>query len=248
MEISEFTFRILLLFLPGIICSYVVDALTEHRPWTPPFFLIRAIVFGFTSYLAYWDILQGLEWFVRVALATSWIPDGVYLWICKMAGHLPDRVHLIESLDNGSIDPAEVVWVCLVATGLGLLITVEATHKAANRLCRKFNITRKFGELDVWGFTMNSPDLADAWVIVRDCEKGLAYEGQIRAFSDNGKDAELLLSNVNVYDNKDTGALLYESEAVYISRSRSQITLEFKSPAEHPTKSNHEHPPKAPRK
>ena len=32
MDITEFTIRLLLLFFPGIICSYIIDTFTIHKP------------------------------------------------------------------------------------------------------------------------------------------------------------------------------------------------------------------------
>ena len=87
-------------------------------------------------------------------------------------------------------------------------------------------LTRKFGELDVWGYAFNSPQVE--WVTVRDHVRNLAYDGWVKAFSDDSKNAELLLMDVKVHKN-DSGELLYEIPSTYLSLDRSTITIEFRS-------------------
>ena len=53
MEFSEFAFRVILLFLPGILCGGVVDALTIHRCRKPFTVILRALVFGMGAYYLY---------------------------------------------------------------------------------------------------------------------------------------------------------------------------------------------------
>jgi len=65
MELSEFSLRLLLLFFPGVVCAYVVDALTIHRRRSEFEFLLNSLVLGIASYLVYrmamfsWTRLSG---------------------------------------------------------------------------------------------------------------------------------------------------------------------------------------------
>ena len=52
------------------------------------------------------------------------------------------------------------------------------------------------------------------------------FQGYIRAFSDIDDPAELLLTQVCVY-NEQTGKLLYEADHLYLARSRSDLTIEL---------------------
>ena len=99
------------------------------------------------------------------------------------------------------------------------------THKLHFRLFRFLGITNKFGELDVWGYLMNSNDVS--WITVRDIENNLMYDGWIQAFSDNSKEAEVLLGDVQVYDNN-SGELLYEVNSQYLSLDKAKIRIEVR--------------------
>lgn len=131
---------------------------------------------------------------------------------------------LVDS--NIPVSYSEIAWVCLVSIILGLFITVIETYKIHFRLIRFLRISDKFGELDVWGYSFNAPDIE--CVTVRDIEKNLVYDGWVQAFSDDSKNAELLLRDVSVYNNLE-GTFLYQVGAMYISRNRDDITIEFRT-------------------
>ena len=63
MQLTEFAFKLLLLFFPGIICAYIVDQLTVHRPRKLTWFLLQSFSFGAASYFLYWAGLKGLYHF-----------------------------------------------------------------------------------------------------------------------------------------------------------------------------------------
>lgn len=207
MDLSEFAFKLLLLFLPGIICSYLVDAFTNHKERTQFQFVVNSFVFGIMAY--------GLFW-----LVVSWL--GGYI------GYSPDSVSFIKSLQDTSLTISfrEVAYTCVCAVLIAAAFTYMHTHKLHFRLFRKLGITKKFGELDVWGYLMNSDDVS--WITVRDLENNLMYDGWIQAFSDNSKEAEVLLGDVQVYKN-DTAELLYEVSSQYLSMDRSKIVIEVRN-------------------
>ncbi|MBF8276038.1 MAG: hypothetical protein HW390_1111 [Candidatus Brocadiaceae bacterium] len=66
------------------------------------------------------------------------------------------------------------------------------------------------------------------WVAVRDHKNNLIYDGWVQAFSDDSKDAELLLRDVSIYNN-DSGECLYQVGAVYLSRKREDISIECRT-------------------
>jgi hypothetical protein len=189
MEISEFTVRLLLLFFPGVICAYLVDALTVHRPRQPIFFLLQSFTMGLSSYFFYW-------------------------LSCVVLNHcLPSKctfeVVILSALVDKTITVSfrEVGLVTILAVGLGLLITVSAKYKLLYRITHLFRLTNKFGEFDVWGYTMNLKQVH--WVTVRDHKKNLVYDGWVQAFSDDSQNAEMLLRDVSIYKNN-SGEKLYQ--------------------------------------
>ncbi|HXR03498.1 MAG TPA: DUF6338 family protein [Verrucomicrobiae bacterium] len=208
MEISEFAFKLLLLFFPGIVCAYVVDNLTIHKPRKLPFFLLQSFVLGTGCYFLYWSLLTLFHWkFPRVEL-----PPIVFLRA------------LADSTIRFSF--REIAYVSLMSVIVGCIISVLALYKVPNRIARRLGITKKFGELDVWGYALNIPEVV--WITLRDHKNNLVYDGWIQAFSDDSKDAEVFLRDVSIYKN-DTGEKLYQVGAVYISRKREDISIECRT-------------------
>lgn len=205
MEVSQFTLRLLLLFFPGVICAYLIDTLTIHRESSQFQFVLNSLIFGLASYFLYW-----------AALSTA-----------KGLGIQAGSMVFLRALTDSSVPVSfrEVGWATLVAFLLGIAVTAASTYKVHFRLAHRLRLTKKFGELDVWGFVFNSPQVE--WATVRDYTRNLAYDGWVQLFSDDSQRAELLLRNVKVYRN-DSGELLYEVASLYLSLSRDGIAIEFR--------------------
>ncbi len=199
MEITELSIRILLLFLPGFICSYLIDTFTTHKERTPFFFSIQSILYGFLSYI-FLDFL--------------YIPFG-------------KQLHFFAALlnTNVQISSTEIIHVCFFAFFFSLAYAFILEQKIHFRLAHKLNITKKFGEKDVWSFAFNSKEIGN-WVTIRDHDLDLMYQGWVNAFSDTSKESEILLRDVSVYKNNN-GDRLYQIGCMYLSRSRDKITIEF---------------------
>lgn len=204
MEISEVTVRLLLVFFPGIICAMVVDALTVHRERKLWSFVLNSFVLGFTCYLltfALWQVLS------------------------------PGHVTIMESLlevkakeGKEALAVVEIVVATVLSIPLAFGVSYASNHKLLHRMARGLRVTKKFGDLDVWGYLFNS-DIPE-WVVVRDLEEDLAYEGWVEAFSDTADDNELFLRDVRVVNNT-TGDEIYRVGGLYLARARGKLTIEF---------------------
>ncbi|MEW6104475.1 MAG: DUF6338 family protein [bacterium] len=212
MNITEFTIRLLLLFFPGIICAYIVDAFTIHKPRETFLFLLQSFVFGLSSYFLFWVVL----------IIYNFVGSKLTLWSVK------SEVVFLRALADSKvhISYSEIVWVCIISVLLAIVITIITTYKIHFKIVQWLRITKKFGELDVWGYTFNMKEVN--WVTVRDMEKDLAYDGWVQSFSDDSKDAELLLRDVRVYQNS-SGEFLYQVDMMYISRNRDNIAIEIRN-------------------
>lgn len=120
----------------------------------------------------------------------------------------------------------EIGLVSGISVILGCVIAVMSRFKLLNRAARRIGITKKFGELDVWGYMLNMEEVV--WVTVRDHNNDLIYDGWVQAFSDDSKDAELLLRDVSIYKNS-TAERLYQVGALYLSRNREAISIECRT-------------------
>ena len=204
MDISQFAFNILLIFFPGIICAYIVDMFTNHKERSQFQFLINAFILGFGSYIIY----------------------SIIIYLC-----FPNRFESIAFLsalngvEGAIVSLKEILFVLLLSILIALVIITINTYKLHFRILQYLKITTKFGEQDVWGLLMNSPDTE--WITVRDIKNNIMYDGWLKAFSDNSIEAELLLENVEVFKNI-SGELLYEIDAQYLSLQKDNISIEIR--------------------
>ena len=211
MEISEFSVRMIFLFLPGIICYLVIESLSITRRATPFRFVAYAFVLGMLCYLASAAVVCTMN---------------IILWLLPKVQFQFDMYAFSALFDSSyKINVRLIIGVSLVSVALGGLISFLINKKCLHRLARSLHITRKFAELDVWGHVLDSPDKTE-WVTVRDIKNGLVYEGWVEAFSDTVANNEMFLRDVIVFSNI-TGAKLYETPGLYVSRNRDDVTIEF---------------------
>lgn len=208
MELSVLTLRVVLLFFPGVLCALIVHALTIQRERTTPQFLTSAFVYGVSTYL----LLAG----VREAYAVG----------AKVVGwKAPPRVTFFDVLTN---EKARIAWgeIALsagVALVLAIVLAAVANHAILHRMAERLRVSRRFGQADVWGHFLDSP--TTRWIIVRDVNADLLYEGWVDAFSDSGVDPQLLLSDVAVY-RASTGTKLHDRKRVYLTPRKDSVIIE----------------------
>ncbi|MFO8055666.1 MAG: hypothetical protein R6V10_00025 [bacterium] len=114
---------------------------------------------------------------------------------------------------------------------MAYLISYAARFSIINRIGQKLKATKRYGDEDVWHYFHNAPDTQknEGWVIIRDIKAELAYYCYISAWSDTGKNRELILSEVSVYTN-DSSDFLYDAQHIYLSRNNDEITIEVPTP------------------
>ena len=205
MEFSEFAFRVILLFLPGIICGSIVDALTVHRRRRPFGIILRALVFGMGAYYLYGGLM--------LAAHGKWI--------------VPHRMMFFRALQDKQVPLPfnEIAVVCAFACLEGFAFAFVSNRKWSYRLAGRMGLTRESGHLDVWESVLYTNEAV--YATVRDQKHDLVYDGWIDEFSDDGEKRELLLRDVRVSRNSDS-MLLYGVGAIYLAfKKNEQITLEF---------------------
>ena len=206
MQISEYTFRLFLIFLPGIISYSIIITLTVHEKITPFKMLINSFIYGFICYLLYYTITLLLN---------------IQFSFFK---------YLVDTSCDLNFDEILIVTACSVPVGLG--ITALISHKVLFKIAHFFRISHKFGNPGVWSYLMNlEPKKLDAqWVNIIDRENKLLYHGFIQIFSDNKEqEDELFLRNVTVYryqNDKVEGKLFYVT-GMYLNKKRKNMVVEF---------------------
>lgn len=199
------TVRLALLFLPGIICALIVEKLVPTGAWSTARLALYALVLGLVCYLTY------------------------ALFDAAFAGRWPPTVNLLKSLaDNRALDLNEIFLATTAAPFVGLAVSLALNSHWLNRFARTIHVSSKFGGIDVWALTFNSLDVTSSWVVVRDFDRDLAFEGWVDAFAESYATNELLLRDVRVYQSS-TSAFLYEVDSIYITRPKDNLTIEFRT-------------------
>jgi len=201
---TELTVRLVLLFLPGIICALLVEKLVPTNIWSTPRLALYALVLGLGCYLIYALLKSAFAW--------SW----------------PPSVDLLRSLAGGMpLDFAEIFLATALAPFVAVGVSLTLNKHWINRVGKALHVSNRFGDVDVWARTFNSRMLQDAWVVVRDFDRDLAFEGWVNAFAETYELNELLLRDVRIYQSS-TSKLLYEVDSMYITRPKDELTIEFR--------------------
>lgn len=198
---NDLFITIIVAFLPGVIATFIFNLLTVQKQKDRIFYFAEVFIFGFLAYLIY----------------------AVYVSIFISS---PDPIFIFDIINRSSheVNFNQLGIVTLISFFLGILFTYLFNYKVAFRIAHFLKMTKRFGDLDVWAYTMNSPDID--WVTVRDKSNDLTYTGWINAFSDTYDTAELLLKDVTVF-NSSTGDEIYKVGAKYLSFEKDNIDLEF---------------------
>jgi len=229
-DVKEFTFRLAVLFFPGLIGFLIYDRLTVRKKVEIFFFVLNSFVFGALAYFWTWVASLKLFPFLNaqlVILNSHW----------HVLGHstavnlrLPTKLTLWDELQtpNGHIDLNEIGWTTVIAVLMSLVFAFVSNRKIHYRFARFLRITKKSGEVDVWGFVMNSSGDTMTWITLRDTDTDLSYDGWIHSFSEDQITTELFLRDVSVYRNS-TSDFLYQVGAMYFKIDPKKVILEFRA-------------------
>jgi hypothetical protein len=206
MDIPVFTFKILLLFLPGIICAYIVNSIAFKDKFELSKFLIQSFVFGILSYFIFWIVLQ-IPFFKK------------------------KDVQFLSSLNSISQEIqykySEILWTCLISIFLAYFISFLIRKNCIFQIANFLRITERLGDDDVWSFYLGSTNVE--WVTVRDHNNDLIYDGMLEAYSEGIERAELILSDVIVYKNSTGNKLYQDVKRMYLSLKNDEIAIECRS-------------------
>lgn len=121
----------------------------------------------------------------------------------------------------------EVGFATFYALLLASLGSYAHTYSMHMRLFRWIKATKRSGDEDQWEYLLNSEDTE--WVYVRDHRYGLVYFGEVRGYSDSETRRELILVEVQVFDDtvKEGDRKLYEVPLLYICRDYNEISIEY---------------------
>lgn len=167
----------------------------------------------------------------------SW-GDFLQVLVFALVGHLPGLI--LSELFDAWQPPALLTlsdatltyphWLfdlvipfCFAAAVAMVAAVVESRRLVYRWIAKPLRIQRN-DDKDVWTYLMNSKELQ--WIFLRDYRYGLVYKGWIQLYSDSGANRELVLKDVEVFDNA-SGMPLYDVPRLYISRDHHDISIEI---------------------
>lgn len=205
-DLSTLVIRIIFLLVPGAIGAtlyWKLKGRATRKDWED---ILEVIIFSLLSYAVYALIVTVLDW--------KWPNAGIQF--TAFQAFFDDRI---------AVRWQDVFFSSIVGVFLALVASYSYQFKLVNKVGKKIRATTRFGDEDVWDFVHRSPDVRGSWVVVRDHKLNLYYSCWIQAFSDSGKERELLLRDVDVYDNT-SAECRYKTPVMYLSREKDDLTIE----------------------
>ncbi len=181
MTISEFGFRLILLFIPGIIAFVIIDQLIVHRETKVHHWIVYSLPLAFLSYFLYFVVILLVE---------------------KFSGTKIEFI-LPKALINLNVMPdlLEIVYSSLCAIVIGFLVSGLIHYQILFRFAHWIHFSNKYGAIDLWHHYLQLVSETEKWVIVHESSSGLSYKGFIRSSSDPLEVSMVLLEDVTVYKN-----------------------------------------------
>ena len=217
-SVNDLGLKILFLLIPGIIAFFIIKSVGPKRPRTDFESGLQIFLYGVVCYAIAGAIEGGYSW-------ASTCPTNTHLWNEVVQG----AVGLAALNPETGLGAGQIVFATFIAISLGLLIVILQTHSIPHRILRWLKVTKRTGEVDMWGFTFNSPDL-DSWATVRH-PNGKVYQGWVRGYSDGDTERELVLVNVKVFaaPTAEPGNLVEVDAipALYLGLDKTNAVVEF---------------------
>jgi hypothetical protein len=191
-KVDDLGLKILFLLIPGIIALGVIKSIGPKRPRSDFDTGLQIFLYGIVCY-AITGFIEGLyAW--RHVLPTKAPAIAKSLWQTVSESSLG----LMTLNPEAGLGTAQILFATGVALIVGCAVANLQRHSQPHRLLGWLGLTSRINEVDIWGFTLNSPNI-DSWVTVRHHENGKVYQGWVRGYSDGGDERELLLADVSVF-------------------------------------------------
>lgn len=196
-----FIIQIAVIFIPGIIWERI-ETLCALKRRPDQFDVVRrTFIYGLISYFLTYGLYVFMKWQFN------------FLQIEK------DKTFFNENLFNEILIASGISFVCSV------FYLYFLKYKLLLRAFRKIGATSKYGDEDVWDYTLSTRSLEFTYIHLRDFEKKITYAGYVKVLSESEKIRELVLTDVIVYNFE--GNVLFESPRIYLARAMDNIDIEF---------------------
>lgn len=204
MSVSLFLIQAAILLLPGVFWARIDASYGQNRNRSDIEFGIRSVLFGLTSYAG-----------TYVAFLVLDRPFEMIDW----ANAASDKNVLTARIVS------QLLWTILLGFVMAIIWLYAVNYKLLTRFLQVIGATKRFGDEDVWEFTLNSGSEALLFAHVRDFQNKVVYSGWISVFSETEKLRELVLSEVDIYDFD--GNRISSPPRLYLAREPHNLHIEF---------------------
>lgn len=216
MEITELTLRIIILLLPGIFGTFIVEKLHYREELDLKTFVISVIMLGFSSYFLLLGIKNLIEIFMNGLVNYHFV-----------------NIHFFNVLigKEENLIYSEVLYATLIGIVIGIISAAIINRGLFYSFFRKLHVTNSTGQ-DVWAEVFdNSTKGIKKFVYVVDDEANRVYGGWVKNYSKDSKEVELLLEDVIVSTNSPREDL-YRVQEAYIKNNKDKLIIEMKASSE----------------
>lgn len=166
--------------------------------------------------------------FVFIAAILSYLcGDLILMALDLLPGIELEPVDVVQVLsgDDRSLTTPGVACAIAAAPILGIAAVAVVEKRLMFRLLIRLGVSRKADNEDVWDSLFEK----QTWIVLRDHVTHNTYFGQVERYSDRGELRELLLEDVQVWEEgvDEPGDEGYHMEKVYISRHPSEFVIEI---------------------
>lgn len=197
------------IFFPGIIGSFLLNRLLFYKDKSSFHFILHSFVIGVIAYFfAPLTTFQLEERFFQINP-----PSFSFFFDLAQGNILPQRYNIISA----------TLWSVIIV----FAFAYSEKKNWILRIAYCLRASDKFLEPDVWGYAFNSDIINNNdWLIIRNKKHNLMYKGRLLSFSDSYREAEILISDVTVFTNKEA-VELYTVPYVYLTLEPSDLEIEL---------------------
>ena len=207
---NELTIKIVMLLLPGIIVTMLIDKFTEHKEWTNYKYSLFVISYGILSYLIL-QILSLLNQCAKVGYENFTVNSVEYL-------------HVWEVNSNLGLPYSEVIAASMVSFFLGLFITHIDNKEYLSKLLMTLKITRKYGDYSVYQQILKANE--NHWMDITIWDKKIIIRGIPVSIHESNGLCELCIYDAQVFNFDDKSAnLLYSVNYISISEKYDNLMI-----------------------
>lgn len=203
--------EIVFIFIPGILWEKIDKTFSAKIKPDTFSFIVRSFIFGIISY--------SITYIIYIA-----------------SGHGSYFIHFDIS-DKGTnylLQKNNIICIS-IATLTSLILSLFWVYihknKSFNKITQKIKLTQKYGDEDVWDYTLNrktinNNKIYEKYITVYDYGNDIIYCGYLDSFSETDKERELFIVKAHIYNSE--GKKLYELENLYLGLDKTSVCMEIK--------------------